>query len=64
MPWRIWKKFITTHNEFHTGSSASWIEYAQEVIDLENAWKSHCDRKVMSAELSQVQVKSVVFPEN
>ena len=32
VPPRVWEKFICTHNQFHTGPSASFREFLEEAL--------------------------------
>eukprot|EP00435_Cladocopium_sp_Y103_P034910 s1306_g9.t1 len=44
IPEQIWAAFITTHNTFHQGSSASFKELLEEALKLEAGWDLEISR--------------------
>ena len=39
IPPAVWEAFISTHNTFHMGSSASFKEFLEESVKLEACWE-------------------------
>ena len=50
VPDHIWESFITTHNQFHQGSSASFKEYLEEALKLEASWEVEVSRTGISCQ--------------
>lgn len=44
IPDAIWESFITCHNMFHQGSSASFKEFLEESLKLEAGWEVEVSR--------------------
>lgn len=43
-PEKVWSRLVTILNKFHGGAGANIMDYLNEAIALENAWKTECLR--------------------
>ena len=39
IPPKVWQRFIHTHNSFHQGSGANFIDHLEESVAIESEWE-------------------------
>lgn len=44
IPPRVWARFISTHNTFHSGSGINYMDHLDEATQLEAAWEHDCSK--------------------
>ncbi|CAE7587729.1 unnamed protein product [Symbiodinium sp. CCMP2592] len=44
IPPAIWRRFIITHNLFHSGSGSNFLDYLEDSLRLESEWELTCSQ--------------------